>query len=719
MSDLPTFERFLEAVRGTNPFRSTRVTDPGRSEGDVASIHQAQFEKMTKAVETVGKDPVATGVLLLGAAGVGKSHLLARLFRWASEDRATVVYLHNILASPERMFRYVINATISDLGSHRGAFAESRLYQLITRAMIREAGGAKPQDREAHSAALSRMMRRLDPGGSIGTVLSFFRDAASSKSSDQPNAEARARAALHWLAGETLGPDEANLIGKVAPEEGIALADDAVVDQIFHILSKICALAQRPLVLCLDQVDNLDAPGVTALTAMAQALIDRGKNLLVVVSGVKETLLRLKQDGIISQASWDRIAERIVELNRISPEEAHAVLEGRLEPMLTAFREVDRVAGARRKDSIFPLGSAWFREKQGDIPEFRPRDVVMWARDRWEQQQALLEKLGGERWFNEWEAAQPQPAKAESLDALIDEEVKKKLLEGVNRRKLEPFSLPPNEDNLATLARTLLAHCVGDSRYTLTGLNASKPSRKTPAYQLLAQERRADGLNVTSGITFVTAPSGHGSRWALARIVEDAKPPTHRILVTDEDRRPLKLAKASGEHYAQLCKLGKRGFLHIKLSFEAYAELDSISALIGEARGGDLEIEYPRGVARAVTEEEALSSLHRTGRFLAHPLLREMLTEETSTVSDPPIANGNYDEKRAREHIIAELSWRLGLMARELAQTFIGREKIPERLADHIWAKMKETAQGLHQEGHVYAHAQDDDLFLQFRKKSE
>src|SRR5688500_3394570 len=158
MTDLPTFERFLEAVRGTNPFRSTRVTDPARSEGDVGTIHQVQFDKLTRAVELVGKEPVATGVLLLGAAGVGKSHLLARLFQWSTEDRATVVYLHNILASPERMFRYVLNATISDLASHRGAFAESRLYQLITRALLKEASGIKPPDRDAHGQALSRMM---------------------------------------------------------------------------------------------------------------------------------------------------------------------------------------------------------------------------------------------------------------------------------------------------------------------------------------------------------------------------------------------------------------------------------------------------------------------------------------------------------------------------------------------------------------------------------
>jgi len=117
MSQAPTYERFLEAVRGTNPFRSHRITDPESREATVEDIHQKAFTKLKRMVEGAADGSASTGALLLGAAGVGKSHLLARLFQWAQEGEATVVYLHNILASPDRMLRYMLNTSLTGIVS--------------------------------------------------------------------------------------------------------------------------------------------------------------------------------------------------------------------------------------------------------------------------------------------------------------------------------------------------------------------------------------------------------------------------------------------------------------------------------------------------------------------------------------------------------------------------------------------------------------------------
>jgi hypothetical protein len=44
--------------------------------------------------------------VLLGGAGIGNSHLPSRLHRWAVEqDRACYVFLHDILADPDRLPR--------------------------------------------------------------------------------------------------------------------------------------------------------------------------------------------------------------------------------------------------------------------------------------------------------------------------------------------------------------------------------------------------------------------------------------------------------------------------------------------------------------------------------------------------------------------------------------------------------------------------------------
>jgi len=111
-----TTEEFLRALKGTNPFGKNRVSGAADFEADVPSIHGDEFKKLIKRVERVGAGGSSCGLLIVGAAGVGKSHLLGRLARWAENDgHATVLFLHNIVASPERMPRYLLRASVSVL----------------------------------------------------------------------------------------------------------------------------------------------------------------------------------------------------------------------------------------------------------------------------------------------------------------------------------------------------------------------------------------------------------------------------------------------------------------------------------------------------------------------------------------------------------------------------------------------------------------------------
>lgn len=727
MSYEPTFVRFLEAVRGTNPFRSHRITDPDSGEATVESIHQSAFNKLVRMVQEATKGQASIGVLLIGAPGVGKSHLLARLFQWAREDKATVVYLHNILASPERMLRYVLSATVSDLVGHRASgYAQSRLYAVLNRALIKTGAikgfKPKPQQIQARQQALTQLGLRVDPKYAVIPVLNTFLAGTSHGSLGDANAERRAHAAVLWLSGETLGPDEARLLGQTAGEDGIALPDDAAVERVLYVLSHLCALAERPLVLCLDQIDNLDPEAARALTSYAHALLDRSKHMVVIVSGVKQSLLAMRSDEVIPAAAWDRIAEYMLELYKISPLEARAILEGRLNAALSGFeeKEVEEVIAARKQDRLFPLGSRWLEQRLEGMEELRPRDAILWARDRWEAQQERIAAVGGKRWLKEWPGSERGRAPQETgPEDVIDAEVKKKLVEGINRRRLQQASLPPDEDNLASLTHHLLAKCAGQGGYTLMSVErlATKKRGSAPAYYLLAKEKRADGVIVSTGVTFLCAPSGHGARLPLQRMVEDQKAPHHRILVTDEERRPLTLGGAGQAAYDKLCKLGRQRFLHIRLDFSGHAELDSLVGLLGAARSQDLEIEHPRGQYRKVTEAEVMASFHRQSLLLGHPLLRELLTEEIVDRDRGSVTPPEWDPQRTREHIMAELSWRLGFMAKELAQIFASRKKLPDERVPEVWSHIKKVAQALHDEGHVHATAQDDDIFVQLRSK--
>jgi chromosomal replication initiation ATPase DnaA len=116
-----TNDDFFRALRDSNPFTKNRVSEVGDVESDDQNLlHVDAFKTLTERIERVRKNRASAGVMVLGAAGLGKSHLLAHMCQWARRDgRCTAVFLHNVLASPSRMARYLLRATVSALAGSR------------------------------------------------------------------------------------------------------------------------------------------------------------------------------------------------------------------------------------------------------------------------------------------------------------------------------------------------------------------------------------------------------------------------------------------------------------------------------------------------------------------------------------------------------------------------------------------------------------------------
>src|SRR5262249_36293369 len=159
-----------------------------------------------------------------------------------------------------------------------------------------------------------------------------------------------------------------------------------------------------------------------------------------------------KQDQIIPEASWDRIAERTVELKRIRAADARRILEARLERFHYPFLEVDEIRLQLQTDTLYPLGRAWLDKRLRDGLELRTRDILSWAREAWEDQRRALERLGGATWL----AACPQTVGGEDddgpdgkIDELIDAAVDRKIEEQIALHRLQPGGLPPDAGNLA------------------------------------------------------------------------------------------------------------------------------------------------------------------------------------------------------------------------------------------------------------------------------
>lgn len=88
-------EDFVRHLRFSGPFEWNRVSEiADEMPPNVAEIHAAEFEQLKGLIQNVRRRG-GMGLLLWGEAGVGKSHLLARLFN-ELRDSATITCLHNV-----------------------------------------------------------------------------------------------------------------------------------------------------------------------------------------------------------------------------------------------------------------------------------------------------------------------------------------------------------------------------------------------------------------------------------------------------------------------------------------------------------------------------------------------------------------------------------------------------------------------------------------------
>ncbi len=727
----PGLDRFFAAVQDTNPFAANRVTEPSAYDVDVPAIHGDGFDRLVRLAGEALTARAGIGVALLGGAGVGKSHLLSRLYRWASEPspgggpRACYVYLHNILADPDRLPRYLLKYVVSRLSEGaRGPLFQTPLFGFLDRAIRQAYGAASPA--AGHSAGVLEAYRAYFEGSLEGrdayeVLFQFYRHARPERA-DDPSRRRLASEAVAWLSGDEIDPDIARSFGlKVEATVPAMIRDDQEAEQILLALARMASVSRQPLILCVDQVDNLDPDKLRCLTQFLHALLDHACNLLAITSGVKQTLLSYREQDVIGEAAWDRIAQYKVDVKRVSPSDARKILEARLERFHEPYLEMDDVRRRLHEDTLFPLGEEWLKKRLADGLDFRPRDILTWARDAWEEEQAKVARHGGATWIKDWPRVPAVPRAREpdvGVEVLIDTCVERKIEEQIAQHRLQPGSLPPDAGNLAGLVESLLGRCSNSGLpYTFRGIERTgKKKGKLPPYDLLVRERRdPDDREVKSGVSFITNV-GQSATASLRRLLDKDNAIDHRILVTDQERRPLKVGAEGAEYYRSLEKLGPRKFEHIKLDFEQYARLDALQGVIGMARSGDLEIESPRGTIRPVSEAEVVASHHRRDRFRQHPLLWPLLTEEPPSVVTESTPSVTLEVDRVRQYIMAQLAWRMGSTVQALAKGFLAEMAEPKRTADEVWAQFKVIARGMHTEGLVHATPHDNDLFLLLRK---
>jgi hypothetical protein len=743
-SSAPTPDAFFEHVRYSNPFSANRVVPSTIVTESADQVHRAAFNRLTELAFQVVRQQQAVGVLLWGEAGVGKSHLLARLANWAGHDdkQAVYVYLANLQAQPEHMPRSLLRCVVSILTRGRTHdFATTPLYRIVRRAVKQalhdEGGEHSMASAEAAFFGLTDELCATVPAAAASvdrpTYALLFRFFRSVYTAGAGYDDRVAILVVRWLAGDPLEPEEARSLGLPRPagdDETVAIADDEQIKRILIAFARLAALWERPLILCLDQVDNLEREQFAALSRFLQALLDGATNLLVITAGVRETIVRWENDGVFTKAAWDRLAHYLVELQRIGVREARQVIQSRLQPFQEPFLMLPEIKELVQRDYLFPLGETWAQSQFGDKVEIRPRDVINWAAAEWRRQQDRLQELGGPNWLARWSSSPqppppPPPPPPEVVSELIDGKVALKLREHISQRQLERQTLPPDADNLAGLIHSLLKQCLNAREYPelLKVDRQQKPKYgPRPPFDLILRRRSSTGdAETTSGVACMVVDNRTSMSAYLRRLVQDPRPP-HRAFLVTEERRPLDPGAAGMQYLEQVRQRYGDRFRHVELTFDRYAELDALAGVIGLARSGDLEIEPTGGNARRVSEAEVIESYCRKGHIVAHPLLRQLLTDLAAAPGSAPqrpavVANSEAisDDRELREFIMGRIAMTMGCSSRELAVQFqeylrLRQGQTPDEQECRM--KLEEAARQLHQEGKLNASPHDDYLYL-------
>jgi hypothetical protein len=641
-------DELRDQIGAVNPFLDNRVNAPATGDIDVPDVHRAAFERLNELARDAHTARRGIGVVLWGEAGIGKSHLLSRLGRW-SADKACFAYLHNLQADPDRLPRSLLRAVIGILTlDRRTAFVGTPLFQLVHAAAVAAVGpDAGFRTWAQIEYGYHELVNRLGRPDVVGTsrldrtvhevLFAFLRSAIQRRQGKEDGRAATL--AVRWLAGGALGPEEARLLG-LPPgrhqDDPVALEDNQQVKQVLAALGGLAACLGRPFVLAFDQVDNLEDEQFAALARFLEALIDSASNLLVVTSGIQATLLRWREQRVVQDSSWDRLAQFEVQLHRLDVEAALAVVRARLEEFLTPFGAFDDVAWLRQADPLFPLGRTWNKRFLRDQLHVRPRDVINWAREGWRGEQQELKRLGGAAWLGGWAARhgadalpppEPEPLTPEEELAAIDRKVEETLATHRAERAREPGGLPADAARLLGVLVGLLEQCRdADHLHGVLDVERLPPPRRgvLPTYDLALRQHLGEGAVISTGVLLLAAEHATSVAGFLRRAREDTRPLDRVVLVTDE-RVGLPLGERGREHLEQLRERGPDRFRLIELTFAEYAELEALQVVVRQAGAGDVEVELRPGVARAVRPEEVVASHERQGRYRNCRLLRVLL----------------------------------------------------------------------------------------------
>jgi hypothetical protein len=339
---------------GDNPFENAFIRTPwDQSFVDVASINREASEAMLKKMGDVRDSGLSRGVLLLGEPGFGKSHLLARLRKTVHEFK--VLTFVEPPPSPERVLRHILREAVVRLGS-AGPDRITQLEWLAANFFVKTGLGAiqggafaapeftrVAEKWSSGSFHLPDLHAALDPhfdallnhaiGGDAdldGNVLrAFFVLIHESKT--------LRTLAMRWLRGDVLADEDLARLGiaRSSSSTDVDGSEDQARRTIRQVL-KICRAAEKVLVLCVDQIEEVndgaaaEGTGIRALGEALSNLIQYEQSLVVLTACLRDRW-EVFAGQHLNKSQVDRIAQTTITLKPLAYEQVVELIQSRLD----------------------------------------------------------------------------------------------------------------------------------------------------------------------------------------------------------------------------------------------------------------------------------------------------------------------------------------------------------------------------------------------------
>jgi len=555
-----------------NPFRDSIVSSPWDAVStDIPEIQSDVFHECLQGIDDVRQRHRSAALLIHGAAGAGKTHLLRRLRTRLTLQVATATDRDECLfvwvrlqTSPRMIWRHVRRTLVEDwFRPVRGQSTQFERILFHRLAEIRIAqGDLEPWYEymlDTDPAALDELLERVADSLYLdrNTTLAF-----------KHLAFGRHRRDLRaWLAGDSL-PEEALARLSLSQDEGTDEDREHEARRVVLMLSRLAGDG-LPVVLSLDQVEALqssvgDREGLFAFGQLVSTLHDETSNMLIVscVQSSFATELKDKSRG----ADYDRMtslgARSLATLTR---SQAEKLVSARL---ALAGSSIDRPSTA---DALWPLQATDF-QRLADVDELTPRRLLSTCADRFEawQNQATGPVTGGPTAPESTieTAARPQARGVREAE-FLDDEWKAHLDHSLSS------SRPERTEEIVRHGLPQLIRLIAPQWQPVT-------AEQLPDVPLVF-----DGAGGRVGVSICTQANMNSVSAQLKRLKTQFVPDQlARLVVVRDGRVPLsKSAKVARQALAQLAE---QGAIISEQPSEVFAALDALRSLLSEAKSGDL-----------------------------------------------------------------------------------------------------------------------------------